>query len=77
MFRRLCWGQLLSKHLRSAVAGPSSISSLTPFVWANTKSKIYHFGGHRAYGNTKAGAYMCQNDTAAAGIRAAKNEKHP
>jgi hypothetical protein len=46
-------------------------------VWANTKSKIYHFSGHRAYGSTKAGAYMCEKDTAAAGIRAAKNEKRP
>jgi hypothetical protein len=46
-------------------------------VWANTASKIYHFSGHRSYGNTKAGAYMCEKDTAAAGIRAAKNEKHP
>ena len=46
-------------------------------VWANTASKIYHFSGHRSYGNTKAGAYMCEKETAAAGIRAAKNEKHP
>jgi hypothetical protein len=46
-------------------------------VWANTKSRIYHFSGHRGYGSTKAGAYMCEKDTAAAGIRAAKNEKHP
>jgi hypothetical protein len=46
-------------------------------VWANTASKIYHFSGHRGYGTTKAGAYMCEKDTAAAGIRAAKNEKHP
>lgn len=46
-------------------------------VWANTKSRIYHFSGHRDYGSTKAGAYMCEKDTAAAGMRAAKNEKHP
>jgi hypothetical protein len=46
-------------------------------VWANTASKIYHFSGHRGYGTTKAGAYMCEKDTAAASIRAAKNEKHP
>jgi hypothetical protein len=45
-------------------------------VWANTKSRIYHFSGNRAYAGTKAGAYMCERDTAAAGIRAAKNEKH-
>jgi hypothetical protein len=46
-------------------------------VWANTKSGIYHFSGNRSYGSTKAGAYMCEKDTAAAGMRAAKNEKHP
>jgi hypothetical protein len=46
-------------------------------VWANAKSKIYHFSGHRGYGSTKAGAYMCEKDTSAAGLRAAKNEKHP
>jgi hypothetical protein len=46
-------------------------------VWANLQSKIYHFSGTRDYGNTKKGAYMCEQDTAAAGYRAAKNEKHP
>jgi hypothetical protein len=44
-------------------------------VWANTRSKVYHFAGTHTYGNTKAGAYMCEKDTAAAGIRSAKNEK--
>lgn len=46
-------------------------------VWGNTASKVYHFSGNRSYGNTKAGAYMCEKETAAAGFRAAKNEKHP
>ncbi|MBI4723476.1 MAG: hypothetical protein HY765_00110 [Rhodomicrobium sp.] len=46
-------------------------------VWANTRSKIYHFAGSRSYGTTKQGAYMCERDTAAAGIRVAKNEKRP
>jgi hypothetical protein len=46
-------------------------------VWANTKSNVYHFSGNKNYGNTKTGAYMCEKNTAAAGIRAAKNEKHP
>jgi hypothetical protein len=46
-------------------------------VWANTNSKIYHFSDNRNYGNTKSGAYMCEKDTVAAGIRAPKNEKHP
>jgi hypothetical protein len=46
-------------------------------VWANTRSKVYHFPSSRSYGNTKRGAYMCEKDTAAAGIRSAKNEKRP
>lgn len=46
-------------------------------VWANTKSKVYHFNGSKDYGKTKAGAYMCEKNTAGAGMRAAKNEKHP
>jgi hypothetical protein len=46
-------------------------------VWANLKSKIYHFSGHKDYGTTKEGAYMCEKDATGQGIRAAKNEKHP
>jgi hypothetical protein len=46
-------------------------------VWANTKSKIYHFRGTWNYGNTKYGAYMCETDSVSVGIRAAKNETHP
>ena len=46
-------------------------------VWANTRSNIYHFRSTNNYGNTKTGAYMCEQDALAEGIRAAKNEKHP
>src|SRR6185437_14160936 len=46
-------------------------------VWVNLDSKIYHYSAYRDYGHTKDGAYMCERDTAAAGFRAAKNEKHP
>jgi hypothetical protein len=46
-------------------------------VWVNEKSKIYHFSGHKDYGHTKVGAYMCEKDATAAGDRAAKDEKHP
>lgn len=46
-------------------------------VWANLDSKIYHFSGNKTYGQTKSGAYMCERDATAQGMRAAKNEKHP
>jgi hypothetical protein len=46
-------------------------------VWANLNSKIYHFAGHKDYGGTKSGAYMCEQDATSQGMRAAKNEKHP
>jgi len=46
-------------------------------VWANTDSKIYHFTGYKEYGKTKTGAYMCEQDATAQGMRAARNEKHP
>ena len=46
-------------------------------VWANTRSGIYHFRGDDNYGTTKRGAYMCERDALAGGIRMAKNERHP
>jgi hypothetical protein len=46
-------------------------------VWANTRSRIYHFRNTSNYGNTKAGAYMCEQAALARSVRAAKNEKHP
>ena len=44
-------------------------------VWVNTKSHKYHYAGHRSYGTTKQGAYMCEADATAAGDVAAKGEK--
>ena len=44
-------------------------------VWVNTKSHKYHYSGHRSYGTTKQGAYMCEADAKAAGDVAAKDEK--
>ncbi len=46
-------------------------------VWVNTQSRFYYFAGSPNYGTTPEGAYMCEADTAAAGYRPAKNEKHP
>lgn len=46
-------------------------------VWVNLPSKIYHFAGHKSYGTTKAGAYMCEKEATAQGFRASKTEKRP
>ena len=46
-------------------------------VWANLTSRIYHFAGHKNYGNTKRGAYMCEKQAIAQGFRASKTEKRP
>jgi hypothetical protein len=46
-------------------------------VWANTTSKIFHFAGHKSYGTTKSGAYMCEKEATTQGFRASKTEKRP
>jgi hypothetical protein len=46
-------------------------------VWANLTSKIYHFAGYKNYGHTEHGAYMCEKDATAQGLRASKTEKRP
>ena len=61
-----------------ATEGQARVRCLTgTVVWANTNSKIYHFSGHKDYGNTKSGAYMCESDATSQGMRASKTEKHP
>jgi hypothetical protein len=46
-------------------------------VWANLKSKIYHFASYKNYGTTKDGAYMCEKDANGQGFRPSKTEKPP
>jgi hypothetical protein len=46
-------------------------------VWANLRSKIYHYSGYKNYGTTEHGAYMCESDTGPVGIRPPKNERQP
>jgi hypothetical protein len=42
-------------------------------VWLNLPTGVYHFQGQRWYGNTKAGAYVCEKEADAAGDRATRN----
>ena len=46
-------------------------------VWVNLTSKIYHVAGHKSYGTTKSGAYMCEKEATGQGFRASKTEKRP
>lgn len=42
-------------------------------VWLNLPSGIYHFRGERWYGNTKNGAFVCEQEADQAGDRATRN----
>ena len=42
-------------------------------VWLNLPSGIYHFKGERWYGNTKNGAFVCEQEAEQAGDRATRN----
>ena len=42
-------------------------------VWLNLPTGIYHFRGYRWYGNTHGGAFVCQREADAAGMRATRN----
>jgi hypothetical protein len=44
-------------------------------VWINPRSKVYHAGSSRSYGKTKQGAFMCEQESVAAGFRAPKTAK--
>jgi len=46
-------------------------------VWVNLPSRISHEPGSRGYGATRAGAYMCEKVSAAAGFRAARSARNP
>lgn len=42
-------------------------------VWLNLPSGIYHYKGERWYGNTKNGAFVCEQEAEKAGDRATRN----
>ena len=51
-------------------------------VWVNPRSHVYHYPGvsshgHAFFGNTNAGAYMCEADARTEGDRPAKDEIRP
>jgi len=46
-------------------------------VWVNRVSKVYHPTGSGSYGKTATGAYMCEQESIAAGFRGPKLARHP
>lgn len=38
-------------------------------VWVDLETHIYYYRGQDRYGATKTGAYLCQRDVKAAGVR--------
>src|SRR5262249_52005526 len=46
-------------------------------VWVNPASKVYHPSGSRSYGKMATGAYMCEQESIAAGFRAPKLARRP
>lgn len=46
-------------------------------VWVNLRSKAYHEAGTRAYGATRAGAFMCEKESLSAGFHPAKAFARP
>ena len=62
----------LDKNQYATEAETKASCSSDAVVWVNSVSMIYHPTGSRNYGRTKAGAYMCEQESLAAGFRAPK-----
>ena len=63
---------VLDKNQYATEAEAKTGCSSDAVVWVNSASMIYHPSGGRNYGRTKTGAYMCEQDSLAAGFRAPK-----
>jgi hypothetical protein len=63
---------LASGQFRSEAEAKASCPA-DDVVWVNLKSRISHSSGSASYGATRAGAYMCRSDSAAAGFRPPRN----
>jgi len=62
----------LDKNQYATEAETKASCSSDAVVWVNSVSMIYHPTGSRNYGRTKARAYMCEQESLAAGFRAPK-----
>ena len=66
----------LDKNQYATEAEAKANCSSDAVVWVNSVSMVYHPNGSRNYGRTKTGAYMCEQDSLAAGFRAPKMARH-
>ena len=62
-------GSVLAKGQYGTEAEAKTSCPADHIVWVNLKSRISHAADSASYGNTRRGAYMCQNDSTAAGFR--------
>jgi hypothetical protein len=62
----------LDKNQYTTEADAKANCSSDAVVWVNSLSMVYHPNGSRNYGRTKTGAYMCEQESLAAGFRAPK-----
>jgi hypothetical protein len=62
----------LDKNQYTTEADAKANCSSDAVVWVNSVSMVYHPNGSRNYGRTKTGAYMCEQESLAAGFRAPK-----
>ncbi len=66
-------GSGLAKGQYATEAEAKTSCPADAIVWVNLKSRISHPIDSASYGNTRRGAYMCQNESTAAGFRPPKN----
>src|ERR1700730_5566995 len=69
----VCSSAFAQTKCQSPPPGMSCHSDL--IVWVNIPSHIYHFPGHRCFGCTKDGKFICQQDADHEGDRPTRNEQ--
>ena len=76
----LSWRVFAGQSAGDAPVTSTPVAAVAPtaapeLVWVNTRSKVYHYPGHRWYGGTQQGKYVSEAEAIAEGDRAAQNER--
>ncbi len=78
LFWRIAPGESDTKTSTSPEPAATVAPAASPgLVWVNTRSKVYHYPGHRWYGGTQQGKYVSEAEAMAEGDRPAQNEHRP